>query len=33
MFDKMGFHMENKMNQEPYHIPCINLNAKVKTSL
>lgn len=27
----MGFHMENKMNEEPYHMPCLNLSVKVKT--
>lgn len=31
IFDKTGFHMEKKMNHESYHIPCINLNVKVKT--
>lgn len=31
IFDKTGFHIENKMNHESYHIPCINLNVKVKT--
>lgn len=31
MLDQMDFHMENKMNHESYHIPCINLNINVKT--
>lgn len=31
MLDQMDFNMKNKINTNPTHISCINLNVKVKT--